>query len=244
MAGDGLMDDRFIEADVKEVFLENESLFPNIGKSTVIYEKAILRGNTIMDIMLCTERKGVIGIEIKTERDSTNRLNKQLADYEKVCDYVYVLCHDSHVNEVEKILKRHNHAHVGIIAYIRLKDKPFLGIYRVAQISPYKNVYHTLDILWKKEIQTLLGTFAHYGRRITEAEGLKSQNYKSRGQGFGETYVMPTHSAKMRKSTLVNELINRLGADEANKVFCHIFINNEGAPEKSIKLHHFKLDKR
>ncbi|MCC9083788.1 sce7726 family protein [Enterococcus faecium] len=82
-----------------------------------------MRGNTICDCLIFTEKRGVIGIEIKTERDSTKRLNKQLKDYEKVCDFVYVLCHDTHVPKVEQILNRYNHRHVGILAYTEFMVK-------------------------------------------------------------------------------------------------------------------------
>ncbi len=233
------MGEKFNEADIKKAFLNNESVFGDIGDSAIVYEKAICRGHTIMDIMLCTQRKGLIGVEIKTEIDTTRRLNRQLQDYEKVCDYVYVLCHDSHVEAVDTILKRYGHAHVGIICYSAFKGQPFFGVYKVAQRSPYKKSFHTLDILWKTEIQTLLGTFAHYSRHIQEETGLKAQDTKTRQGGVGGLAIKSVYSNKMRKGQLIQELINRVGEQEATNIFCDIFINNRNHPEKSIKLTHF-----
>lgn len=235
-----MTEDKFREADIVALIKEMEHMFGDIGDSALIFEKAIMQQKTIMDCMICTQNKGVIGIEIKTERDSTQRLNKQLSDYSKVCDYVYVMCHDSHVGKVEKILKAKNYNHVGIIAYIQIGLTPWVGIYKEATKSPVKDVYHTLNILWRKDLSTMLGTFKHITSRIEEAHPeLQGASYSNRSGGLSGVVNQPLVSQNARKPVLINALISRLGQEEANKVFCDVMINNRNHPEKSIKIEHF-----
>ena len=236
-----MTDNRFYEADIQELILNKKRIFGDIGESAIVFEKAVMRGNTICDCLIFTEKRGVIGIEIKTERDSTKRLNKQLKDYEKVCDFAYVLCHDTHVPKVEQILNRYNHRHVGILAYTEFMGEAMLGIYKEATPSPSKSAYHMLDILWKEEILKMLGTFRHYGIRVETATGTKFMHTANRSGGVSGLYTKSATGRTMRKPDLIRNLINRVGgAEEATRVFCDVFIHNRQHPEKAIKLRHFK----
>lgn len=51
--------------------------------------------------------------EIKTELDNTDRLQKQISDYEKVFEKIYVVIHPSHMKRVKEIIPRK----CGIISY-------------------------------------------------------------------------------------------------------------------------------
>ncbi len=51
--------------------------------------------------------------EIKTELDTTDRLDKQISDYEKVFENIYVVAHQVHLKKVKKIVPRK----CGIITY-------------------------------------------------------------------------------------------------------------------------------
>ena len=42
--------------------------------------------------------------EIKTELDNTLRLEKQIQDYEKIFEFIYVVCHSKHLKEVRRIV--------------------------------------------------------------------------------------------------------------------------------------------
>ena len=235
--------EKFKESDIVRLIKGKEHLFGDIGASALIFEKAIMQGATIMDCMIVTEKKGVIGVEIKTERDSTQRLNKQIENYSKVCDYVYVMCHDTHVAKVEKILKSKKYTHVGIIAYIQIGETPYVGVYKEPQFSPIKDVYHTLNILWRAEISDILGTFKHPARRIEQATNgqLKAREMSNRGAGIDGLYKAPIVSRNDRKPNLINALISRVGHKEANKIFCHVMMHPEQTPDKAITLHHFNL---
>lgn len=230
---------RFKESDIVNLIKDKEHLFGDIGDSSLVFEKAIMRGKTIMDCMICTEKKGIIGIEIKTERDSTQRLNKQLENYSKVCDYVYVMCHDSHVPKVEEILERKKYTHVGIIAYVQVGIKPFVGIYKPATKSPLKDVYYVLDILWKAELVTILGTFRHPAKRIEQASNgaIKSYTMDNRDAGVPRSPIVPVSS---RKSVIISAVRKWLGDDNCNKLYCEVMMNNYNSPEKAIRIEHFR----
>ncbi len=51
--------------------------------------------------------------EIKTELDNVLRLDKQIKDYEKIFEFIYVVCHPKHLKEVKKILS----SKIGIIVF-------------------------------------------------------------------------------------------------------------------------------
>lgn len=238
------LDNRYKEEDIKRLILEKEHIFGDIGRSALIFEKGIMRtqkqtSNTIVDCMLFTEKKGIIGIEIKTERDSTRRLNKQLRDYSLVCDYVYVLCHDNHVAKVEEIIRRYQHRHVGIIAYSDFMDEPVLGIYREASISPVKSINKAMDMIHKHSIVKMLGTFKDPNRRMADEMAIKTYSTPGRSGGAGY-YSLSGYSNNMPKALLISTLIKKLGGpQEANRVLCAVFINNAVNPESNIKLRHF-----
>lgn len=238
-------DYRYREEDIKRIILEKEHIFGDIGKSALIFEKGIMRdkkkqtSRTIVDCMVFTENKGIIGIEIKTERDSTRRLNKQLRDYSFVCDYVYVMCHDDHLEKVEQIIKRYKHDHVGIVSYVDFQGEPVVGIYKEATLSPNKSIHQAMDMIHKQSIVKMLGTFSDPGRRFREELGVNAYTTKSRGGGVGY-YAGSGFSTRQAKALLVGTLINKLGGpEEANRVLCQVFIHNLVNPDSAITLKHF-----
>ncbi|MDA1783424.1 sce7726 family protein [Bacillus cereus] len=54
-----------------------------------------------------------IAYEIKTELDTLDKLHKQITDYSKVFEYVYVIIHPSHLKKVTELVPQH----CGIITY-------------------------------------------------------------------------------------------------------------------------------
>lgn len=237
----------FYEADIKLLILNKRRMFGNIGKSSIVFEKALSKTKdkrvekVIADCLVFTERAGLIGIEIKTERDSTKRLLKQLRAYSLTCDFVYVMCHDLHVAKVEQLMKRYKLQHVGIIAYTSFRGKPTAGIYKHPELSPHKEVFHALNMLWKKELLALLGTLRHPAPRIEEELGISSYKVGDRKGMYGlhGDLVKSSYGNRMTKSQIIMELISRLGTIEANQVLCDVFINDLLHPERAIKLRHF-----
>lgn len=233
--------EKFYEAKMKQVILEKKHIFVSPGYNTsVVFEKGIVIGSTIADCLIFSEERGLIGVEIKTEYDTTRRLNKQLKNYSLVCDYVYVLCHDNHVEKTEEILKKNNHHHIGILAYTEFKGDAILGVYKAPTKSPSKNVRMAYQMLWKEEISNLLGSFKRQMKTL-EKEGFKVDVAKSRSNGLHGLYVKSNASSKyLRKGDMINMIVSRLGEEEANRLLCDIFIAGRMHPEHNLKFHHFK----
>jgi hypothetical protein len=231
----------FYEADIKELILNKKHIFLQSGQaSTVLFEKGIVIGSTIADCLIFSEEKGIIGVEIKTEHDNTRRLNKQLKNYSLVCDLVYVLCHDNHVEKTEDILKKYNHHHVGIIAYTEFRGKAVLGVYKQAVRSPFKKVRVAYQMLWKEEISNILGSFKRQMKTLEE-QGFSVDVAKSRSQGLHGLYTQSNASTKyLKKTDMINMIVSRIGEEEANRLLCDIFISGRMHPEKNLKFHYFK----
>ncbi|MNP62203.1 hypothetical protein D3C76_1574610 [compost metagenome] len=76
--------------------------------------------------------------------------------------------------------------------------------------------------------------------KTLEETGLKVNMAKSRSNGLHGLYVQSNSSKYLRKSDMINMIVSRLGAEEANKLLCDIFINGKFHPEHNLKLHYFK----
>lgn len=234
----------FYEEDIKQAILLKKHLFlSKEDESTIVFEKGIVIGSTIADCLIFSKEKGIVGIEIKTEVDTTRRLNKQLNNYSKVCDFVYVLCHDNHVEKTEDILRKNHHHHVGIVSYSEFRGTPIMGVYKPPTRSPFKSVHMAYQMLWREEISNLLGSFKRQMKTLEE-EGLRVNMTESRSGGLHGLYTQSNASKKyLRKGDMIKMVIARLGETEANRLLCDIFISGRMHPEKSLKFHHFKENK-
>lgn len=177
--------DNLLEDDIKNSILHLQSIFPKnkLGKSLVTYEKTI-NFKTIADCLIFTEKQGIIGIEIKTAHDTLKRLSHQLDDYVKCCSYVYVYCHDSHLEKVLQLLKEKHFNYVGVISYTEFNHTAIAGIIRKANKSPALISEGSTSLLWTSELKQILSKVEHdkvLGNRYQLDNKFKS--YFSRYQG-------------------------------------------------------------
>lgn len=236
--------DNLYEADIKELILNKPHIFLqsgyNKGKSTVLFEKGIVIGSTIADCLIFSQHRGIVGVEIKTSHDNVRRLNKQLKNYSIVCDFVYILCHDEHVDKIEVLLSKNSYSHVGIIAYTEFKGEAILGVYKEATRSPKKSVRMAYQMLWKEEISNILGSFKRQMKTLEE-HGANVDMAKSRSQGLHGLYTQSNASKKyLKKTDMINMIVSRIGDVEANKLLCDIFISGRMHPDKQLRFRYFK----
>lgn len=232
---------KFYEDDIKNMILEKKHIFIETDeKHIILFEKGIVINSTIADCIIFTETGHIIGVEIKTERDTVRRLNKQLRNYSLVCDEVYVLCHDKHLDNTEGILNRHGHSHVGIVSYTEFRGDAIMGVYKSPTKSPKKEARMAFQMLWRQEIVQLLGSFKRQVQTLEEL-GLKSEAVKSRSAGLYGLYVQSNASIKyLKKTDMIDMIVNRLGENESNKLLCAVFINKRLHIDRLLKFHHFK----
>lgn len=221
------MSKKFYEQEVKDAVLKERHLFyedeiTSDQEDIRIYnEKAIAQGKCIMDCFVLDRNGTTLGIEIKTEMDSTQRLNKQLFYYSQVCKYVYVMCHDKHLPKVEKIIKDHKHTHVGILSYIDFKGELLVGKYKRATPSPHRTPYHCLNILWKMILVTML-------RYIRDPFTFRSgYNFNAGGDksgGSGHFNNLAFSKKRNTKPQIINGIISYIGRENSYKLFTRCVI--------------------
>lgn len=93
-----------------------------------------------------------IAYEIKTELDSLEKLDKQIKDYSKVFEYVYVIIHPCHYEKVLDMLPMH----CGIITYNLSGDKCKFAFRKKADKNYLISPIEQLKVLNKKELDWIL----------------------------------------------------------------------------------------
>lgn len=240
----------FKEKLVKQSLLDNQELFElngkKIGKSRIVFEKVVIYGKLRCDALIFTENKGIIGVEIKTEYDNLKRLARQLSYYKKVCNYVYVYCHDSHLNKVIKLIKdKHLDKFVGVISYSIFKDEVIPGVYQPAKLNPDYRLASALQMLWKSEIRDILRvTTSQQAKLIAAKEGLnyipifKDPVTQLKISSMPTTYGIA--SERLTKPQLVKNYLKLYGQRQGTVILCQRFIYNDNDPTKYLKLFNFK----
>ena len=204
---------------VKELILKTPKLFvSDDDKTAVWFEKEIAgnysRSHTIADCLVFSEQQGVIGIEIKTARDSKARLRKQLADYAKVCDYVWVLIHDTMLPEVEPILE--DYPFVGIICYSEVDDMLVPGVVKAPNPSPKFELDTMLDMLWSVELYEL------------DKRGAKDKRKR----------VPPRYKLSSKKKKI--DFIKSMGEQFTHDEFVKLIVSGYKHPDRTFSTYDFK----
>lgn len=101
---------------------------------------------------LCKVNGSSIAYEIKTDLDNLNRLKKQLDDYLKLFEKVYIICSKKRAETIEKYLPNE----CGIYSYrVTKKGKYIFNEIKVAKYSNMLNSKNQLELLTKKELENI-----------------------------------------------------------------------------------------
>lgn len=135
------------DRDIREpVFDYLEERF---GKTRVFEEKII--GRSRADILLLTEQQ-IIGLEIKSDADTYERLKRQVRDYNKYCDANYIIIGKSHEKHVEEHIPK-----VWGILTVQCRDKEIcIEEMRPAQENTKMKRDQQISLMWRPELQHLL----------------------------------------------------------------------------------------
>ncbi|MBW5468475.1 sce7726 family protein [Brevibacillus formosus] len=90
--------------------------------------------------------------EIKTELDSLDKLDKQLRDYSRVFDYVYVVSHVKHLEKVKEIAPDH----CGIISFRAVNNVWKFHTRKKAKLHEFLDSQEQLRNLTVKEIDVII----------------------------------------------------------------------------------------
>ncbi|MCR5147344.1 MAG: sce7726 family protein [Eubacterium sp.] len=121
------------------------------GKIRIIEEKVIMKSRA--DVLGVIDG-AIVGCEIKSDSDSYQRLPDQIKDYDKYCDYSYLVIGKSHsVHAAEHIPD-----YWGIICISddEIASDENIKILRKAQMCPKVKLSNQFQLLWRNELAQLL----------------------------------------------------------------------------------------
>lgn len=137
------------EAYIKSTFIKKELLQ---GKHVTIFELPV--GDSRAD--LCKINGHSICYEIKTDYDTTKRLQKQLRDYSTVFEYVYVISSEKRSSKILPLLPEH----VGLYVYCDNTRNVSYHKLKEATLSPFLSSKKQLSCLSQSELQRIAGSKA------------------------------------------------------------------------------------
>ena len=115
------------------------------GKNRILEEKNM--GRSRADVVMVTET-ALYGIEIKSDADTYARLKRQVRDYNKYCDYNYVVVGTSHALHIEE----HVPSCWGIITVEEVQEGLDFYVLRKPSLNPKMKWKLKLSILWRPEL--------------------------------------------------------------------------------------------
>lgn len=227
---------KILEDEVKNAVLHYSNLLSylgDLGESKILFEKSINYHKVIADSLVFTENSGLIGIEIKTKSDNLKRLEHQLDSYTLACNYTFVFCHDSHLNQVTELLDKNHYDYVGIISYDEFNGKVIAGLVREAKISPRFSLKVMASLLWKKELYSVLQMW--FGHQDT----ILANTYKSDNVPYTRSGSVGNlrHNVSYRK--LLSIYQHTFSTKQGTKIICEMYIKNGYNPKKQLQQYHF-----
>ena len=132
-----------LDRDMREPLFD--FLDEQFGKIRVIEEK-IIQGSRA-DVLGVLDGY-IVGFEIKSDHDTYTRLATQIKDYDRFCDFCYIVVGGSH----RKHVPEHVPEHWGIIAIT--DEGTFLD--RGADDNPKARLEEQILLMWKRELHALL----------------------------------------------------------------------------------------
>ena len=119
------------------------------GKRMRFFEEFRLGRKTRADALLITETE-VIGFEFKSDKDTLNRLEHQIHDYERYCDRNYLVTGQKYIEKAPEEIPEH----WGIyLIYINDEETIQLECIRKAQPNTKRmRLHNQLRILWRSEL--------------------------------------------------------------------------------------------
>ncbi|WP_342644524.1 sce7726 family protein [Mucilaginibacter sp. CSA2-8R] len=124
--------------------------FFNDGSSKIVDEFTFPSTNSRIDIAVINCE--LHGYEIKSSRDTLQRLPNQLIGYEKVLDYLHVVAEPKHIVHIEKILPDW----VGLTVCQEVNSNVELLDIKLSNKNPHKEAFHIAKLLWRDEIIDIL----------------------------------------------------------------------------------------
>lgn len=178
---------RLYDRDIREPLFDY--LEEQYGKTRMFEEKII--GRSRADIIMLTE-ENLVGIEIKSDADTYERLKRQVKDYEKFCDYNYIAIGKTHEKQVEKHIPKE----WGIFVISKEGEEFLIQEKRAPLENPKLKKERQITLLWRPELQNIL-------------EHNKLPKYKQKSKRFVQQKLLEKLEWDVLKAQFCQELFER-----------------------------------
>lgn len=141
------------DKDIRKLLVEkflNMKDFTTDPTTKLIYEMDICFGSSRVDIAIVNGK--MHGYEIKSERDTLERLPYQIEAYGKIFDTVSIVVASDHLAKVDKLIPEF----WGVYSVEKGKEKAQLVRKRQAKLNPTVDIFSVSQLLWKEELIELL----------------------------------------------------------------------------------------
>ncbi|KLU67838.1 hypothetical protein DEAC_c02450 [Desulfosporosinus acididurans] len=141
------------DKDIRKLLVEkflNMKHFTSDPSTKLIYEMDICYGSSRVDVAVVNGK--MHGYEIKSERDSLERLPYQIKAYNMIFDTVSIVAANDHLEKVNTLIPEF----WGIYSVEKNKNEARLVRKRQAKINPSVDIFSVSQLLWKEELISLL----------------------------------------------------------------------------------------
>lgn len=137
---------------LNEKFTHDHGNDPN---TIVINELGLCQGISRIDIAVING--SIHGYEIKSEKDTLERLNSQIETYNKVCDAITLVTCENHKDKVTKVVPKW----WGLSIAEQKKNKIQIKEIRKPRPNPLVDSYSVAQLLWRDEAIEILKEIGH-----------------------------------------------------------------------------------
>ncbi len=159
------------------------------GKNRIFEEK--IMGRSRADLVMVLD-SGIVGLEIKSDADNYERLERQTRDYDKFCDYNYIVVGKSH----QKHVAEHVPDCWGILVVSEEKGTVQIELQREPVKNPKCKLQQQIKWLWRTELNHLL-------------EKNQLPAYKQKSKKFVQNKLLEKVEAEQLHSQMMEELFER-----------------------------------
>lgn len=175
------------DADIREPLFD---YLDEVYAKNRIFEEKIM-GRSRADLIMVVEN-AFVGLEIKSDADTYERLARQTRDYDKFCDFNYVVAGKSH----EKHVAEHVPDWWGILIVSEEEKGIAIQLQREPRINPKCRLEQQVKWLWRTELNHIL-------------DKNNLPKYKQKSKRFVQDKILEKVTPEKLKVQMVEELFER-----------------------------------
>lgn len=131
------------DVDIREALLAE--LRQRFRGDKIVNEMSLCLGATRVDVAVING--SLHGYEIKSDRDTLNRLSAQIGLYDKVLDFSTIVCGPRYIGKIESMVPNW----WGIIEVVGADGKPTFAVRRERSRNPSCDALAVAQLLWRDE---------------------------------------------------------------------------------------------